>query len=180
MHKCEFFVLFCINLYTVLNPSFSSGSRLYNLRFLPIFSFKQTRGGLYHRSYKLDKEWVSLSPSVFSKRRLKKSLLDLDCWYGTSKYLHKITELSSLFHITTSSGCRNKNIFSSSINKIQLQLSIDILHDCVQLFWLLFQVLATYLDGGCVPELCHQLIIDLFKICQFKLLWAILCLPSYA
>ena len=31
--------------------------------FFPIFSFKQTRGGSYHRSYKLDKERVSLSPN---------------------------------------------------------------------------------------------------------------------
>ena len=40
-----------------------SGSRLYDLKFFPIFSFKQTRGGSYHRSYKLDKERVSLSPN---------------------------------------------------------------------------------------------------------------------
>ena len=40
-----------------------SGSRLYDLCFFPIFSFKQTRGGSYHRSYKLDKERVSLSPT---------------------------------------------------------------------------------------------------------------------
>ena len=39
-----------------------SGSRLYDLWFFPIFSFKQTRGGSYHRSYKLEKERVSLSP----------------------------------------------------------------------------------------------------------------------
>ena len=35
--------------------------------FFPIFSFRQTRGGSYHRSYKLDKERVSLSPN-FSKQ----------------------------------------------------------------------------------------------------------------
>ena len=40
-----------------------SGSSLY-LCFFPIFSFKQTRGGSYHRSYKLDKVRVSLSPKA--------------------------------------------------------------------------------------------------------------------
>ena len=39
-------------------------SRLYDLWFFPIFSFKQTLGGSYHRSYKLDKERVSLSPNL--------------------------------------------------------------------------------------------------------------------
>ena len=32
--------------------------------FFPIFSYKQTRGGSYHCSYKLAKEQVSLSPST--------------------------------------------------------------------------------------------------------------------
>ena len=36
---------------------------LYDLWFFPIFSFKQTRGGSHHRSYKLDKVRVSLSPN---------------------------------------------------------------------------------------------------------------------
>ena len=42
-----------------------SGGRLYDQWFFPIFSFKQTRGGSYHRSYKLDKERVSLSPRIY-------------------------------------------------------------------------------------------------------------------
>ena len=49
-----------------------SGSRLYDLWFFPIFSFKQTRGGSYHRSYKLDKERVSLSPKQWHVKVQKK------------------------------------------------------------------------------------------------------------
>ena len=43
--------------------SSKSDSILYDLWFFPILSFKQTRGGSYHRSYKLDKVRVSLSPN---------------------------------------------------------------------------------------------------------------------
>ena len=49
-------------------------SRLYDLWFFPILSFKQTRGGSYHRSYELDKERVSLSPSTASLMGLSQSL----------------------------------------------------------------------------------------------------------
>ena len=51
-----------------------SGSSLYDLWFFLIFSFKQTRGGSYHRSYELDKERVSLSPSTASLMGLSQSL----------------------------------------------------------------------------------------------------------
>ena len=47
----------------VLHKPMCSGTRLYDMCFFPIFLFKQTRGGSYHRLYKLDKERVSLSPS---------------------------------------------------------------------------------------------------------------------
>ena len=89
-----------------------SGSRLYDLWFFPIFSFKQTRGGSYHCSYKIDKERVSLSPSLVTQ------VFFLSRRYSPKKRcLGKKASIKGLVCIKWGLNCRGnkKHVFGKEI-----------------------------------------------------------------